>query len=160
MKPVTLMGVMAILVAAIASPAAQGRQTAPPPPPPAAAPATTDLAVTVSYSGKGVVDTAHAIVVFAFSEPNPGPQSRPLGAGPAVATKNGQTVTLKGITAPSVYIVAVYNEKTPYDGLSGPPAAGTPVGVYSKDGKAPTLVAPGSKTAVKMSFNDAKRFGQ
>jgi len=153
---------MSVLVLTAASLSAQGRQAAPPssPPPSATAVAATDIAVTVTYTGKGAVDAAHSIVVFAFNEPNPGPQSRPLGSGPVIATKNGQTVTLRGVAAQSVYIVAVYNEKVPYDGLGGPPSAGTPIGTYSKDGKTPTAVAPGSKTPVTMTFTDAKRFGQ
>jgi hypothetical protein len=69
-------------------------------------------------------------------------------------------LTFKDVKTAPVYVVALYNEKGPYDGRSGPPAAGTPMGVYSKDARGPTAVTPGAKTAIKMSFSDAKRFAQ
>ena len=127
-------------------------------PAPAAAAATNDIAVTISYTGKGPVDPKHAILVFLFTDPNPS-ASQPI-AGPQTATKNGATVTFKNVTAKEVYVAAVYNEKGDYNGLSGPPPAGTPIGMYQKDPKSPpTAVTPGPKTAIKMSFNDARRFG-
>jgi hypothetical protein len=138
---------------------AQGGGAAPqskPAPPPAA---TNDVTVTVSYTGKGPVDPKHPIIVFLFTEPNPGNGSQPI-AGPQTATKNGATVTFKNVTATQVYITAVYNEKGDYSGVGGPPPAGTPIGMYQKDAKSPpTPVTPGPKTAVKMSFNDARRVG-
>jgi hypothetical protein len=143
-----------------ASLAAQGGQTpaqSKPAPPPAAA--TSDVSVTVSYTGKGPVDPKHAIIVFLFTDPNIGPGSQPI-TGPQVATKNGATVKFTNVTAKQVYVAAVYNEKGNYDGVGGPPPAGTPIGMYQKDAKSPPApVTPGPKTAVKMSFNDAKRFG-
>ena len=130
----------------------------PPPPPPAAAVKT--VTVTVSYTGKGAVDPGHAILLFLFSDPNVGPSSIPL-AGPQVAEKNGATVTFKDVSTSPVYVVAVYNEKGDYNGIGGPPPPGTPFGMYSKDPKSPAApVTPGPKTAIKMSFNDAKRFGK
>jgi hypothetical protein len=128
------------------------------PAPPAAA-AATDVSVTISYTGKGPVDPGHAILVFLFADPNIGPGSQPLGP-PQLATKNGATVTFKNVSAKQVYVAAIYNEKGNYDGQSGPPPAGTPMGIYRKDAKsAPIAVTPGAKTAVKMSFSDATRFG-
>lgn len=131
-------------------------QTKPAPPPPAA---TNDVTVTVSYTGKGPVDPKHPIIVFLFTEPNPGAGSQPI-AGPQTATKNGATVTFKNVPAKQVYVTAVYSEKGDYNGIGGPPPAGTPIGMYQKDAKsAPIAVTPGPKTAVKMTFNDARRFG-
>jgi hypothetical protein len=145
---------------------AQARQATPPPAKPAAAKAATpapaiaatDVAVTVNYTGKGVVDTAHNILIFLFSDPKIGPDSQPLGA-PQIVQKNGQTVTFNGITTKPVYIFAIYNEKGTYDGRSGPPPAGTPVGVYGT-AKGPTPVTPGMKTPVKMTFTGATKWGQ
>jgi hypothetical protein len=138
---------------------AQGGGTAPqskPAPPPAA---TNDVTVTVSYTGKGPVDPKHPIILFLFTDPNPSGGSQPI-AGPQTATKNGATVTFKNVTAKQVYITAVYNEKGDYNGIGGPPPAGTPIGMYQKDAKSPPIaVTPGPKTAVKMTFNDARRFG-
>jgi hypothetical protein len=152
-----LLGLAAILVLGPSTSAyAQARQSAPPP----AAAAAKNVTVTVTYTGKGAVDAKHNVLVFLFDNPNIGPDSRPLG-GPQVMQKNGSTVTFKDVSTPSVYIVAVYDELGGYDGVSGPPPAGTPIGMYSNDPKSPGVpVTPGPKAVVKMSFNDAKRFGK
>ncbi len=154
------LGTLAIY-ALTASLAAQGGATAgsqkpaPPPPPPA----TNDVTVTISYTGKGPVDPKHPIILFLFTEPNPAGGSQPI-APPQTATKNGQTVTFKNVSAKQVYIAAVYSEKGDYTGVGGPPPTGTPIGMYRKDAKSPPIaVTPGPKTAVKMTFNDAQRFG-
>ena len=143
---------------------AQARQATPPPAKPApatakpAAIAATDVAVTVSYTGKGVVDATRNIVVFLFSTPTVGPNSEPLGA-PQIVTKNGQTVTFNNITTKPVYIFAIYNEKGTYDGRSGPPPAGTPIGMYGT-AKGATAVTPGMKTPIKLTFTGATKWGQ
>ena len=137
----------------------QGGQAAPQSKPAPPAVATNDVSVIVSYTGKGPVDAKHGIVLFLFTDPNPAGGSQPVG-GPQVAIKNGATVTFKNVTLKEVYIAAVYNEKGNYDGIGGPPPVGTPIGMYRKDAKSPpTAVTPGPKTVVKMSFNDATRFG-
>src|SRR5690349_10768851 len=87
-----------VLLGTFASLVAEARQAPPPAKPaaaaakPAAAIAATDVAVTVNYTGKGVVDPGHSIIVFLFSDPKVGPDSRPLGP-PQLVQKNGQTVT-------------------------------------------------------------------
>jgi hypothetical protein len=140
---------------------AQARQTTPPPtqtPAPAAA-ASNDIVVTVNYTGKGVVDAGHSVLVFLFTDPNIGPTSQPIGP-PQVATRNGAVVTFKGLAARPLYVVGVFNEKGTYNG-GGPPPAGLPIGIYRKDAQSPpTAVTPGPKTAVKLTFNEAKRWGQ
>ena len=153
-----------VLSATVPSLHAQARQGTPPPAKPAAATAkpaaiaATDVAVTVNYTGKGVVDAGHTILIFLFSDPKIGPDSQPLGA-PQIVQKNGQTVTFNGITTKPVYIFAIYNEKGTYDGRSGPPPAGTPVGMYGT-AKGPTPVTPGMKTPVKLTFTGATKWGQ
>jgi hypothetical protein len=138
--------------------AAQGRQTSPPPATPAAA--INDVAVTINYTGKGVVDATHSVVVFLFAEPNVVPTSRPIAA-PLIVQKNGATVTFKDVATKPVYVFAVYNDKGGYDGRGGPPPVGTPVGMYTRTATAAaTPVTPGAKTAVKLTFSDAKRWGQ
>jgi hypothetical protein len=140
---------------------AQERQVKPPAPAaakPAAAIAATDVAVTVTYTGKGVVDATRSILVFLFSTPTVGQNSEPLGA-PQIVTKNGQTVTFNNVTTKPVYIFAIYNENGTYDGRSGPPPAGTPIGMYGT-AKGATAVTPGMKTPVKMSFTGATKWGQ
>ena len=145
---------LAGLLAGVTARADQTKQ-APPPPPPAATGNT--LAVTVNYTGKGVVDPAHEILVVLFGDPNIGNDSRPLNM--QTATKNGQTVTFTGLSTTPVYVVAVYNDTGNYHGKGGPPPAGTPFATYAKDAKSPPLaVTPGPKAAVKLSFSDARRW--
>jgi hypothetical protein len=156
--------VLVAVFATASSALAQGRQAAAPPAkgaPAATKPAAiapTDVAVTVNYTGKGVVDATHNILLFLFTDPNIGPNSQPIGP-PQIAQKNGATVTFSGVTAKQVYIFAIYNEKGTYDGQSGPPPAGTPVGMYGTATTA-TGVAPGMKTPVKFTFTGAKKWGQ
>jgi hypothetical protein len=149
---------LAALVGTAASLDAQGRPTTPPAP--AASPAAKDVSVTVNYTGKGTVDAGHTILVFLFADPNIGPESRPLGP-PQVVQKNGSTVKFTNVTAAPVYICAIYDDKGGYDGRNGPPPAGTPIGMYTKDAKSPpAAVTPGPKTAIKLTFSDAKRWGR
>jgi hypothetical protein len=124
----------------------------------APAPAATDVAVTVTYKGKGPVDAGHRIILFAFADSNVTSASRPIGAA-QFASKNGETLTFKNVTSP-IYVFAVYDEKGTYDGVSGPPPAGVPATIYRKAPKAaPTAVAPGSP-AVKFTFDDTERWNK
>lgn len=136
-------------------------QTKQGPPPPAAAPAGNSITVTVNYTGKGVVDASHEILLFLFNEPKVGPDSRPLGP-PQIVTKNGAAATFANVSSTSpVYVLAIYDEAGTYDGRTGPPPVGTPIGFYAKDAKAPpTPVTPGPKTAIKLSFSGAQKFGK
>jgi hypothetical protein len=112
-----------------------------------------DISVTASYKGKGPVDDTHEILVFLFDHPSPTAQSEPLDM--QVITKNGGTATFKNVTLPSVYVTLVYDEKANYDGRSGPPPAGTPIGAFTKAGK-PVAIKPGVK--VTATFDDSRRF--
>ena len=148
----------ALLMLQTAAPKAAAPKAATPKAAATAAVAKTDVAVTVAYKGKGAVDAAHKILVFAFSDPNITSGSRPLGPAKFVA-KNGDTVTFENVTTP-IYIFAVYDEKGTYDGVSGPPPAGIPATAYRKTPKgAPTAVAAGSP-AVKFTFDDTERWSK
>ena len=57
-------------------------------------------------------------------------------------TKSGGTVTFKDVATSPVYVTAVYDEAANYDGQSGPPPAGAPIGADQKGGKA-IPVTPG-----------------
>jgi len=152
--------ISALLISVGVAPAleAQARQATPPPA--AAQAATGNVAVAVTYTGKGVVDATHQILVLLFSTPQVGPTSKPL-MPPQFIQKNGGTATFTGVSTSPVYIVAVYDEKGGYT-AQNPPAAGTPLAMYSKDQKDPKApgipVTPGGKTPVKMSFSDARRW--
>jgi hypothetical protein len=124
---------------------------------PAAAQKSTDVGVTVTYKGKGTVDPAHKLIVFAFADSDITSGSRPLGT--QFASKNGETVTFKDLSAP-IYVFVVYDEKGTYDGVSGPPPAGIPVATYRKTAKGtPTAVTPGSP-AIRFAFDDSERWSK
>ena len=114
-----------------------------------------DLTVTVSYAGKGPVNEQNDVLVFLFDHPEPTADSRPLSL--QTVTKNGGIATFKGVTAPTVYVVAAYDEKANYDGRSGPPPVGTPIATYSRGGK-PVAVNPAKTPKVSFKFGDDKRW--
>ena len=72
-------------------------------------------------------------------------------------TKSGETVTFKDVATSPVYVTAVFNEAANYDGQSGPPPAGAPIGSYQKGGKA-IPATPGPDAKIKMSFDDSVRW--
>jgi hypothetical protein len=116
-----------------------------------------DVTVTASYTGKGVVDSSHEILVFLFDHPMPTESSEPLRTD--VITKNGGSVAFKNVTTEPVYVILVYDEASNYDGQSGPPPVGTPIAVYSKDGKA-AAVKPGPDAKVSVTFDGSRRWGK
>lgn len=122
----------------------------------APAPAPGDLPVTVTYKGKGTIDQTHKVIVWAFADSNITSASRPLDH--LYVTKNGETVTFKGLSAP-VYLFAVYDEKGGYDGVDAPPPAGIPAATYRQTPKGPpTAVKPG--TPVTFTFDDSERWNK
>jgi hypothetical protein len=114
-----------------------------------------DVSVTATYTGKGKVDDTHEILIFLFDHPTPTAGSEPLGV--QVLTKSGGTVVFKDVAQDPVYITLVYDEAANYDGRSGPPPAGAPIGSYMKGGK-PIPVKPGPEGKVKVSFDDSVRW--
>ncbi len=118
---------------------------------------TGDVTVTASYTGKGKVDEQHEILVFLFDHPVPTAESEPLMMRPV--NKSGGTVTFKDVSIDTVYVVMVYDEKGNYDGTSGPPPEGHPIGTYSKGGK-PVPIKPGPNVKVTASFDDSRRWGK
>lgn len=119
---------------------------------------TGDITVNATYKGTGAVDATHEILVFLFDHPDPTADSMPLGV--QTITKNGDAATFKGLsTATPLYIILVYDEKANYDGQSGPPPEGHPIGSYNKAGK-PIAVTPGANVKVAAVFDDSRRWGQ
>jgi hypothetical protein len=114
-----------------------------------------DVSVTVTYTGKAKVDDTHEILVFLFDHPTPTAASEPIAM--QATTKSGGTVTFKDVSTSPVYITAVFDEAANYDGQSGPPPAGAPIGSYQKGGKA-IPVTPGPDAKIKMSFDDSVRW--
>jgi hypothetical protein len=114
-----------------------------------------DISVTVNYKGKGPVDDTHEIWVFLFDSPEIAPGMRPVGT--QSVKKNGGTATFTNVATDPVYVRLAYDEKGDYDGLSGPPPPGTPLGQYSKDGKTIAPVKPGAAAKLKVAFDDSFR---
>ena len=128
---------------------------------PAAKPQTKSLKVTVSYKGKGKVDQNHGVYLFLFDNPdfvqNPG-SSMPIAFQTVRA--NDESVTFDGLTAPTVYLVAAFDELGTYDLAAGAPPSGTPVALY-KPGETPipTPIKFDEKKEleIRFEFNDAIR---
>ena len=121
------------------------------PKPAAARPAATDLAVTVTYKGKGTVDASHQLIAWLFTEPAITANSRSVAT--LSTAKNGDTLTFKHAPATPVYVFVALDRQGGYDGRSGPPPAGSPTALYSVKG-APAPVKAGD--AVKLSFDDSR----
>ena len=101
-----LSGIAALALSGMTAPlgaqtTGQAKPPAKPPAPAAAtAAATNDVSVTVTYTGKGVVDASHSILLFLFTDPNVN-ASQPIGAQQTI-TKNGSTATFKNVSAKQV----------------------------------------------------------
>src|SRR6266542_3335586 len=95
MTMIHLVAAAALLLQSAAGTAKPARKGAPQPPAKAAAakPAATDLAVTLTYKGKGTVDANHKLVAWIFNDPNITSNSRPIAT--QSTDKNGDTVTFK-----------------------------------------------------------------
>jgi hypothetical protein len=156
MLRVSGIGLICALLVGVAVPAAQTTGQKPKPPAPAAGPTSADVTITASYTGKGVVDATNEILVFLFDHPNPTAESRPLGM--QAVTKNGGSVTFKGLTASPVYAAAVYDEKGVYAG-QGPPPVGTPYVIHGVTAKTQaTPIVPGPKGKATVRFDGSNRW--
>lgn len=145
---------MTVWTAAAVAAALLLAQPAPKKAPPASA--ASDVPVTVTYKGKGTIDQTHKVIVWAFADSDITSSSRPLDH--AIVTKNGETVTFKGLSAP-VYLFAVYDQTGGYDGVGAPPPAGVPSATYRQTPKGPpTAVKPG--TPVRFTFDDSEHWNK
>jgi hypothetical protein len=115
-----------------------------------------DVHATITYTGSGKVDAAHRIWAFLFDTSTPGPGDKPIAVQPI--TKSGDAIILKAVTVNPVYVLVAYDESGQYDGKSPTPPIGTPIGMYSTNGKEPAAITPGAK--VKVSFDDSRRMGK
>lgn len=124
-------------------------------PPAVTAAATADsVTVTVTYSGKGAVDEGHRLWLWVFDTPDFGPGAMPVREESLQA--NGGSVTLRGLGEGPVWIVAAYDEAGGFAGMA-PPPKGSPIGVYSADGRGPSPVRPTDDPSVSVTFGDAMR---
>jgi hypothetical protein len=137
-------------------PAATAKKPATPAPkaPAAAKPAPTDLAVVVTYKGKGTVDDNHKLIAWLFTDPNITSDSRPIAT--LSTSKNGETLTFRDVPATPVYIFTAYDSKGGYDGVGGPPPAGIPTSLYRKVAKGPAEAVKAGGPPVKITFDDSQ----
>lgn len=122
--------------------------------PAAAKPAATDVAVTLTYKGKGTVDANHQLIAWLFADPAITSDSRPLAT--LSTTRNGDTLVFKDVGTTPVYVFAVFDSKGGYDGRSGAPPAGVPTGLYSKVAKGPATAVKAGEPTIKLTFDDSQ----
>ena len=156
---------LALVTAFAATTLAQagGGQAAKPPakqpPAPAAATGQQGLSVTVKYTGKGVVDASHDLLIALFSTPEANSGSRPLAMMPV--NTNGGVATFTNVSTSPVYVLAVYDDKGTWDHQAGPPPTGTPIGWYmAPKTTVPAPVKPGAKVTIALTFDGSRKFGQ
>ena len=116
------------------------------------------LEVKLNYTGAGKVDQSHKIFVFVFDTPD-FMQGNAMPIANQAATAKDQTLTFSGLSAATVYAVAAFDPKGEYDGMSGPPPAGSSLGMYSKEPGTPGAVnLEAGKTAhVDLAFDDTAK---
>ena len=152
----TLSVISAVTLAATAALSAQTRQTQPPPA--AGAAAAHNLSVTIKYTGKGVVDANHPVLVFLFETAPVSSASQPVNM--QMVTSNGGVASFQNIPQAKVCIVAVFDQTGNYTGQGGPPPVGTSMGYYNPAPKATdaALITVGPKTAVTLTFDGLTKF--
>ena len=110
--------------------------------------------VTVTYKGKGKVDTSHKLWVWLFDSPNIGAGSMPIGQVSLDA--NGTEAVFDNVAGDKVYIAVAFDEQGAMMG-DAPPPTGTPIGILAGADGAPSGVAPGGKAPVVLTFDDTIR---
>ena len=115
------------------------------------------LNVTMNYTGSGEVTATNAVYLSVWDTPNMAGGTIPIGQ--QVVTENGDVVAFENLTASTVYVAALYDDKGGWDGASVPPS-GMPAGAYSTDPTgAPSAIEVGDGQTVDLefSFSDAFR---
>lgn len=114
------------------------------------------LKVTVKYTGKGDVDKAHRIWIWAFDTPDIGPAALPIGE--SSIDVNGGEATFNDLGLEKVYLAVAYDIAGGFMG-SAPPPSGSPVVIHSDKPGVPaaTAVATGDKARVTITFDDTQK---
>ena len=123
-----------------------------------AAPAATNTAgtvkVTVTYKGKGTVDTSHKLWVWLFDTPNIGAGSMPIDQ--IALDKNGTEAVFENVAGYKVYVAVAFDEKGAMMG-DGPPPTGSPIGILMGPDGTPNGIAPGGNAPMALNFDDTIR---
>ena len=110
--------------------------------------------VTVTYKGKGTVDSSHKLWVWLFDSPNIGAGSMPIAQ--VSIDKNGTEAVFEGVAGDTVYVAAAFDEQGAMSG-DGPPPTGSPIGIIAGAEGAPSPVKPGDNVVAKLTFDDSFR---
>ena len=110
--------------------------------------------VTITYTGKGKVDSTHRLWVWLFDTPNIGPAAQPIAQ--LSLDKNGADAVFDGVAGDKVYVAAAFDEQGVMQG-DAPPPAGSPIGVLAAADGMPVPVTPGPKGLAKLAFDDTNR---
>jgi hypothetical protein len=123
-----------------------------------AAPAVTVVAgtvkVTITYKGKGTVDSSHKLWVYLFDTPNIGAGSMPLDQ--LALEKNGTDAVFENVAGDKVYVAVAFDESGAMMG-DGPPPTGSPIGILMGPDGTPGAITPGGKAPVALNFDDTIR---
>lgn len=112
------------------------------------------VTLTVTYTGKGVVDEGHQVWIWLFDTPDIGPGAIPIRE--ESISKNGDSVTLRDLSEARVWVVVAYDERGGFTG-SAPPVSGSPIGFYSADGRGPSALSAAEHATASVTFDDAQR---
>ena len=110
--------------------------------------------VTVTYKGKGKVDTSHKLWVWLFDTPNIGPGAMPIDQ--IALDNNGADAVFENVAGDKVYIAVAFDEQGAMTG-DGPPPTGSPVGLLMGADGTPRGVTPGDKAGATLTFDDTLR---
>jgi len=110
--------------------------------------------VTVTYKGKGKVDTTHKLWVYLFDNPNIGPGAMPVGI--VALDKNGADAVFDNIAGDKIWVAAAFDENGTMTG-DAPPPTGSPVGLLTGADGAPSAIAPGATSPAVLTFDDTIR---
>ena len=122
-----------------------------------AAPAVTvagTVKVTITYKGKGTVDSSHKLWVYLFDTPNIGAGSMPIDQ--MALDKNGTDAVFENVAGDKVYVAVAFDEKGAMMG-DGPPPTGSPIGILMGSDGTPNGIAPGGNAPVALNFDDTIR---
>ena len=123
-----------------------------------AVPAPTNAAgavkITVTYKGKGTVDSSHKLWVYLFDSPNIGAGSMPIGQ--LALEKNGTDAVFDSVAGDKVYVAVAFDESGAMMG-DGPPPTGSPIGILMGPDGTPNGIPPGAKAPVALNFDDTIR---
>ena len=112
------------------------------------------VTITVHYKGQGTVDARHKIWIWVFDTPDIGPTAMPVREESLAV--NGGSIAVDGLGPDRVWIAVGYDERGDSAG-NAPPAPGSPIGIYSADGGAPTGLITTDRPAAVVTFDDSLR---